>query len=70
MNWSYAMIPSPSGDGFVRLNREPKRKFHVENPKKPHNEIIREQFDIGNYAILSNFITTPDEKVKSLKDEV
>ena len=70
MNWSYAMIPSPSGDGFVRLNREPERKFHVENPKKPHNEIIREQSDIGNYAIMSNFIMPPDDKIMDLKDKV
>ena len=48
MNWSYAMIPSPRGDGFVRLNRKPERKFHVEDPKRPHNEIIKEQSDIGN----------------------
>ena len=24
MNWSYATIPSPRGNGFVRLKREPK----------------------------------------------
>ena len=66
MNWSYAMIPSPSGDGFVRLNREPERKFHVENPKKPHNEIIKEQSDIGNYSIMSNFIIPPDDKIRDL----
>jgi len=70
MNWSYAMIPSPRGDGFVRLNREPERKFHVEDPKKPHNEIIKEQFDIGNYAIMSNFIIPPDDKVRDLKGKV
>jgi ribonuclease HI len=70
MNWSYAMIPSPRGDGFVRLNREPERKFHVEDPKRPHNEIIKEQSDIGNYAIMSNFIIPPDDKIKDLKDKV
>jgi len=64
MNWSYAMIPSPRGDGFVRLNREPERKFHVEDPKRPHNEIIKEQSDIGNYAIMSNFIIPPDNKIE------
>lgn len=52
MNWSYATIPSPRGDGFVRLNKEPERRFHVEDPKRPHNEIIKEQPNIGNYVIL------------------
>jgi len=70
MNWSYAMIPSPRGDGFVRLNREPERKFHVEDPKRPHNEIIKEQSDIGNYAIMSNFIIPPNDEIKDLKDKV
>lgn len=70
MNWSYAMIPSPRGDVFVRLNREPERKYHIEDPKRPHNEIIKEQSDIGNYTIMSNFIMPPDDKIKDLNDRV
>jgi len=42
MNWSYAMITYPRGDGFVSLNRESERKFHVEDPNRPHNKIIKE----------------------------
>jgi len=56
MNWSYATIPSPNGQGFLKLNREPERRFHVEDPKSPHNEIICKQPNPGNHAILSNSI--------------
>ena len=56
MNWSYAMIPSPNGQGFIKLNRELKRRFHVEDPKIPHNEIICERLDPRNHAILYSLI--------------
>ena len=50
------------------------RRFHVEVPKRPHNEIIKEQSDIGNYAILSNSIVLLDDMVDKmigdLKDKV
>jgi len=42
----------------------------VENPKRPHNEIIREQPSLGNYAILSNSIVPLDEKIVDLKNQV
>lgn len=44
------------------------------HPKTPHSEIIKEQSDIGNYAILSNSIVLPNDKVDQnigdLKDKV
>lgn len=64
MNWPYSTIPSPRGTGFVRLNREPERRFHVEDPKNPHNEVIMEQPNMGNYAIISNFIIPLHEEVE------
>ena len=74
MNWSYAMIPSPRGSKFIRLNREPERRFHVEDPKRPHNEVITKKPNLGNYAILSNSIipleVKVDEKISDLKSQV
>lgn len=40
MDLYYATIPSPRGTGFVRLDRDLERRFHVEDPKMPNNEII------------------------------
>ena len=58
----------------MKLNRELGRRFHVEDPKRPHNEIIKEQPDMGNYAILSNFIVPLDDKVdekfEDLRDQI
>ena len=74
MNWSYSMIPSPRGEGFVKLTRELERRFRVEDHKRPHNEIIKEQPDMGNYAIMSNSIVPLDDKVdekfEDLRDQV
>ena len=46
----------------------------MEDPKRPHNEIIKEQPDMGNYAIMSNFMVPldnkVDEKFEDLKDQV
>ncbi len=74
MNWSNAMIPSLRGSRFIRLNREPKRRFHVEDPKRPHNEVITEKSNKGNYIILSNSIipleVKVDEKISGLKSQV
>ena len=66
MDLSYATIPSPDGT-MVRLNRELERKYHVEDPKNPHNELKRRSDEIGNYAILSNFLEPLEEKVKEEK---
>ena len=41
----------------------------MENPKEPHNEIVYESHDFGNYAILANSIA-PLEEVQSKKDWV
>jgi hypothetical protein len=38
MDLSYATIPTPDGGNF-KLNREVYRKYHVEDPKKPQNEL-------------------------------
>ena len=55
MDLSYATLPSPDGSTF-KLNREVYRKYHVEDPKKPQNELNWTDEGLGNYAILSNSI--------------
>lgn len=39
MDLSYATIPMPDNT-FVRLDRELEKIYHVEDPRKPNNEII------------------------------
>ena len=68
------MIPSSNGQGFLKLNRELERRFHVKDPKSPHNEIMCEQPNLGNHSILSNSIipleVKVDKKASNLKDKV
>ena len=52
MDLIYATIPI-SESIMVRLDRELESKYHVENPKKPYNELIYESDDLGNYAMLA-----------------
>ena len=66
MDLTYATIPTPEGT-MVRLNRELQRKYHVEDPKNPRNELKYKSDGIGNYAILSNFVEPEREKVKEEK---
>jgi hypothetical protein len=38
MDLTYATIPTPDGAMF-KLNRELERRYHVEDPKNPRNEL-------------------------------
>jgi len=67
MDLSYATIPNSDGI-MVRLDRELERKYHVENSKKPYNEIVYESDDLGNYAILASSIVPLEKEVESKKD--
>jgi hypothetical protein len=66
MDLTYATIPTPDGAMF-RLNRELERKYHVEDPKKPINELVYRKLEMGCYEIQSNFLTSVREE---LKDEI
>ena len=66
MDLSYATILSPDGT-MVRLNRELERKYHVEDPKNPHNELKHRLDEIGDYVILFNFLEPLEEKDKEEK---
>jgi hypothetical protein len=57
MDLTYATIPTPDGAMF-RLNRELERKYHVEDPKKPINEFVYRELEMGCYEIPSNFIAS------------
>jgi len=67
MDLSYATLPTPDGNTF-KLNREVFRRYHVEDPKNPKNELKCTDEGLGNYAILSNSIVPLEDKVKD--DEV
>jgi hypothetical protein len=70
MDLSYATIPT-CDNTFVRLTREQEKKYHVEDPKEPMNELVYETEGLGNYAILSNSLAPIKEKIKEEKvDEV
>jgi hypothetical protein len=66
MDLTYATIPTPDGAMF-RLNRELERKYHVEDPKKPINELVYRELEMGCYEIQSNFLASVKEE---LKDEI
>ena len=55
MDLTYATIPTIDGT-MVTLNREPERRYHIEDPKYPKNEFKYTKDGIGNYAILANFL--------------
>jgi ribonuclease HI len=63
MDLSYATLPTPDGNTF-KLNREVYRKYHVEDPKNPKNELTWTDEGLGNYAILSNSIVPFEETVQ------
>jgi ribonuclease HI len=63
MDLSYATLPTPDGNTF-KLNREVYRKYHVEDPKNPKNELKWTDEGLGNYAILSNSIVPFEETVQ------
>jgi hypothetical protein len=49
---------------LLRLNRELERRYHVEDPRNPRNELKYKEDDLGNYAILSNSLGPIEEEVK------
>jgi hypothetical protein len=66
MDLTYVTIPTPDGAMF-RLNKELERKYHVEDTKKPINEFVYHELDMGCYEVPSNFLASLKEK---LKDEL
>jgi hypothetical protein len=70
MDLTYATIPTPDGTTFM-LNRELERRYHVEDPRNPRNEIKYREDDLGNFAILSNSLAPIEEKIKEERvDEI
>ena len=70
MDLTYATIPTPDGNAF-KLNREVFRRYHIEDPRNPKNELKYNADDLGNYAILSNSIVPLEEKVQDSRvDEI
>ena len=70
MELTYDIIPTIDGT-MVRLNREPERRYHIEDPKYPKNEFKYTKDGIGNYAILANFLDPIRETDESkIFDEV
>jgi ribonuclease HI len=63
MDLTYATIPTPDGTTF-KLNRELERRYHVEDPRNPRNELKYKEDDLGNYVILSNSLGPIEEEVK------
>jgi hypothetical protein len=63
MDLTYATIPTPDGNTF-KLNRELERRYHVEDPRNPRNELKYREDDLGNYVILSNSIVPLEEEIK------
>jgi hypothetical protein len=63
MDLTYATIPTPDGNTF-KLNRELERRYHVEDPRNPKNELKYREDDLGNYVILSNSIVPLEEEIK------
>jgi hypothetical protein len=63
MDLSYATLPTPDG-GTFKLTREVYRKYHVEDPKNPKNELKYDDEGLGNYAIFSNSIVPLEDKVQ------
>jgi hypothetical protein len=66
MDLTYATIPTPNGSMF-RLNRELERKYHVEDPRNPTNELVYREVEMGCYEIESNSLASTKMK---LKDEL
>jgi hypothetical protein len=66
MDLTYATIPTTYGAMF-RLNRELERNYHVEDSKKPIDELVYHELEMGCYEISSNFLASVKEE---LKDEL
>ena len=63
MDLSCATTPT-CDNTFVRLNGERETRYHVEDPKEPMNELVYELEDLGNHAILTNFLAPIKEEFK------
>jgi hypothetical protein len=63
MDLSYATLSTPNGSTF-KLTREMYRKYHVEDPKNPKNELKYDDEGLGYCAILSNSIVPLEDKVQ------
>jgi hypothetical protein len=57
MDLTYATIPTPNGSIF-RLNKELERKYHVEDPRNPNNDIVYRELEMGCYDIESSSLTS------------
>jgi hypothetical protein len=53
MDLTYATIPTLNGSMF-RLNRELERKYNVEDPRNPTDELVYREVEMGCYEIESN----------------
>jgi hypothetical protein len=63
MDLTYATIPTPEGDVF-KLNRELERRYYVEDPTNPRNELKYKEDDLGNYVVLTNSLGPLEEEIK------
>jgi ribonuclease HI len=63
MDLSYATLPTPDGS-TSKLTREVYRKYHVEDPKNPKNELKYGDEGLGNHAIFSTSIVPLEDKVQ------
>ncbi len=64
MDLSYATIPMPDNT-FVRLDRELEKRYHVEDPRRPNNEIIYRSCQTGSDAVLTNFFPPLTEHIQN-----
>jgi hypothetical protein len=64
MDLTHATIPTPNGSMF-RLNRELERKYHVEDPRNPTNDIVYRELEMGCYEIGSTSLTSNKMELKS-----
>lgn len=51
-------------NAYVTLQREPERRYHVEDPQDPMNELLYEESGIGNYVV------TADDSEDILDEEI
>lgn len=64
MDLSYATIPMPDNN-FVKLDRELEKRYHVEDPRRPNNDIIYRSCQIGSDVVLTNFLPPLTERIQN-----
>jgi hypothetical protein len=69
MDLTYATIPIPNGSMF-RLNRELERKYHVEDPRNPTNNMVYRELEMGCYEIKSTSLTSTKMEVKDASPNI